>query len=148
MVSKHICWRGFKRMCDRCSRSLFHAPHLNNSPIPAPRATCVERWSWKRPSVHLSASAPSRRPTHRRPANAALLSRRAIASFVAFPRFKATREASAPLSFWLSDVVRRRSAAVSRPTGDSTSSLDVQEWRRPRRVARRRHLCRQLRHQA
>lgn len=31
-MSKHICWRGFKRMCDRCSRSLFHAPHLNNSP--------------------------------------------------------------------------------------------------------------------
>lgn len=31
-MSKHICWRGFKRMCDRCSHSLFHAPHLNNSP--------------------------------------------------------------------------------------------------------------------
>lgn len=31
-MSKHICWRGFKRMCDRCSHSLFHAPDLNNSP--------------------------------------------------------------------------------------------------------------------
>lgn len=31
-MSKHICWRGFKRMCDRCSRSLFRALHLNNSP--------------------------------------------------------------------------------------------------------------------
>lgn len=33
-MSKHICWRGFKRMCDRCSHSLFHAPDLNNSPCP------------------------------------------------------------------------------------------------------------------
>lgn len=31
-MSKHICWRGSKRTCDRCSHSLFHAPHLNNSP--------------------------------------------------------------------------------------------------------------------
>lgn len=38
-VSKHICWRGFKRMCDRCSHSLFHAPHLNNSPCTASPCT-------------------------------------------------------------------------------------------------------------
>lgn len=93
-MSKHICWRGFKRMCDRCSHSLFHAPHLNNSPCsdnpctpdhlhgtPEPRNFRL------RPSVCFCSITAA--GTQGAPFNTALLSRRRIVFSlrISFPRF-------------------------------------------------------------
>lgn len=159
-------------MCDRCSRSHFHAPRLNNSPgadnpctLDHLRGTAEPGKFRLLPSVGFCATGALPEPRIYSAEHASFL------FFSLFPRvfslffvggeaFSSSSSASQPASAGITQQLHingsrpepRCSAADLPSSGTSAAVFGVQEWRRPPSVAmssqRRHHMRRQLQHQA